>query len=219
MFGLQWGVVVCSALTMLACVSERETRGPVPLPPATTPPVTPTPNHTPSITVNSPTPVPLTVSPTPSPSPTIFPGDITLVIPVVGIRPEQLRDTFSETRSQGRIHEAIDILAPQDTKVVAAADGTIARLFTSEKGGLTIYQLSADQRLVFYYAHLNRYAEHLTEKQSVRQGDLLGYVGDTGNAQPGNYHLHFAMWEVEDPKRIWDGINLNPYEFLRRAPM
>ncbi len=136
---------------------------------------------------------------------------------MVGVRVEQLHDTFNDARSEGRVHEAIDILAPHETRVVAAADGKIVKLFTSEKGGITIYQLSPDQSLVLYYAHLARYAEGLAEQQDVRQGDLLGYVGDTGNAQPGNYHLHFAVWQIADPKHFWDGTNLNPYDLLRRA--
>ena len=99
---------------------------------------------------------------------------------------------------------------------MAATDGMVVKLFTSDKGGITIYQLSADQQFVFYYAHLERYAEGLAEKQVVRQGDLLGYVGDTGNAQPGNYHLHFAIWQLTNPKDFWNGANLNPYDILRR---
>jgi murein DD-endopeptidase MepM/ murein hydrolase activator NlpD len=80
---------------------------------------------------------------------------------------------------------------------------------------VTLYQLSANQRIVFYYAHLERYAEGLLQGQSVRQGDLIGYVGDTGNAGAGNYHLHFAIWAVNDPRRLWNGINVNPFPMLR----
>ena len=138
-----------------------------------------------------------------------------LIVPVAGIRAEQLHDTFNEARSEGRVHEAIDIIAPQGTKVLAVTDGKIVKLFTSEKGGFTIYQLSPQQTLVFYYAHLQRYADGLAEQQEVRQGDLLGYVGDTGNAQPGNYHLHFAIWQITNPKDFWNGANLNPYDILK----
>ena len=138
-----------------------------------------------------------------------------LIVPVAGIRAEQLHDTFNEARSEGRVHEAIDIIAPQGTKVLAATDGKIVKLFTSEKGGITIYQLSPQQTLVFYYAHLQWYADGLAEQQEVRQGDLLGYVGDTGNAQPGNYHLHFAIWQITNPKDFWNGANLNPYDILK----
>lgn len=199
---------------LLACAGERVEREVAPPPPAT-------PTAMPTLRI-SPSAAPSATSPpfSPSPAASVSQTDssLSLIIPVVGIPREQLRDTFDDARSEGRVHDAIDILAPQDTKVVAAMDGTIAKLFTSDKGGITIYQLSADQQFVFYYAHLNRYADGLAEKQSVRQGDLLGYVGDTGNAQPGNYHLHFAIWQITNPKSFWNGDNLNPYNLLRYAP-
>lgn len=138
-----------------------------------------------------------------------------LIIPVAGVRPEQLTDTFSESRSEGRTHDAIDIMAPAETPVLAAADGQIQRLFQSERGGITIYLLSADQKLIFYYAHLARYADGLTGGKQVRQGDVIAYVGDTGNAGAGNYHLHFSVGVVADPKRYWEGTNINPYPLLR----
>ena len=138
-----------------------------------------------------------------------------IIIPVAGIRPEQLTDTFSASRSEGRTHDAIDIMAPAETPVLAAADGQIQKLFQSERGGITIYQLTADQKLIFYYAHLARYADGLTEGKQVRQGDVIAYVGDTGNAGAGNYHLHFSIAAVSDPKRYWEGTNINPYPLLR----
>ena len=125
----------------------------------------------------------------------------TLLIPVAGMRPEQLQDTYSQARSEGRTHNALDIMAPRGTPVVATADGTIIKLFQSERGGLTIYQLSTDNKMVYYYAHLDRYADGLAEKQFARQGQVIGYVGDTGNAGAGNYHLHFAIWTITDPKQ------------------
>jgi peptidoglycan LD-endopeptidase LytH len=152
---------------------------------------------------------------TPDPPPSIAPGS--LVIPVKGVRAEQLRDTFNEARSEGRSHNAIDIMAACETPVVAAAAGKLVRFFTSERGGLTIYQLGLDDRTVYYYAHLSRYADGLTQGQSVQPGELIGFVGDTGNAGPGNCHLHFAMWTVEDPKRFWSGEDINPYPLLRQA--
>lgn len=138
-----------------------------------------------------------------------------LIIPVAGIKREDLRDTFKDSRSEGRVHDAIDIMAAQGTPVLATADGEIARFFDSERGGITVYQFSRDKKLIYYYAHLQRRAEHLQEKQFVKQGMLIGYVGDTGNAGAGNFHLHFAIWTVDDPKRYWDGTNLNPYDLLR----
>jgi peptidoglycan LD-endopeptidase LytH len=179
--------------------------------------ITPSATATQSPKVSASIPPRPSVTPSISPSPRSYTASASFIIPVLGVRAEQLHDTFNEARSEGRVHEAIDILAPHETHVVAAANGTIVKLFTSEKGGITIYQLSSDQSLVLYYAHLDRYADGLTEQQEVRQGDLLGYVGDTGNAQPGNYHLHFAVWEISDPKRFWTGVNLNPYELLRGA--
>jgi len=139
----------------------------------------------------------------------------TLIIPVAGVKPDQLLDTFTDSRSEGRTHDAIDIMAPAETPVLAAADGQIQKLFQSERGGTTIYQLSADRKLIFYYAHLARYADGLTEGKQVRQGEVIAYVGDTGNAGPGNYHLHFSIAMVADPKRYWEGTNINPYPLLR----
>jgi peptidoglycan LD-endopeptidase LytH len=139
-----------------------------------------------------------------------------LTIPVAGVRPDQLIDTFDQARSEGRVHDAIDIPAPAGTPVLAASDGKILKLFQSERGGTTIYQLSPDEKTVFYYAHLERYADGLTEGSDVRQGDVIAYVGDTGNAGAGNYHLHFSIALLSDPKRYWEGSNINPYPLLRR---
>jgi murein DD-endopeptidase MepM/ murein hydrolase activator NlpD len=182
------------------------------------------------------TPVPpAALSPAPSPSPTPLPAEepsatpniplasaqlppgLKLIIPVAGVKPEQLRDTFSEARSQGRVHNALDIMAQRGTPVLAAAEGTVVRLFQSERGGITLYQSSKDQKVVFYYAHLDRYADGLKEGQQVRQGEVIAYVGDTGNAGAGNYHLHFAVWLVDNPKHFWNGVNLNPYLLLKEA--
>jgi len=142
---------------------------------------------------------------------------INLIIPVEGKRPDDLRDTFNESRSGGRAHNAIDIMAPQGTPVLATADGEIVRLVQNKRGGITIYQMSADKKLVFYYAHLDRYADGLAVGHQARRGEVIGYVGDTGNAGKGNYHLHFSIWIVTDPKKFWEGDNINPYPILREA--
>jgi peptidoglycan LD-endopeptidase LytH len=139
-----------------------------------------------------------------------------LIVPVAGVRPDQLRDTFSESRSEGRIHDAIDIPAARGTPVIAAADGPIVKLFQSERGGTTIYQVSTDGKFVYYYAHLDRYAEGLIEGHFARQGETIAYVGDTGNAGAGNYHLHFSIAEISNPKDFWHGVNINPYPLLRK---
>lgn len=139
-----------------------------------------------------------------------------LIIPVAGVRPDQLLDTFTDSRSEGRTHDAIDIMAPAETPVLAAADGQVQKLWLSERGGTSIYQISADQKMIFYYAHLARYADGLTEGKQVRQGETIAYVGDTGNAGAGNYHLHFSIAIVSDPKRYWEGTNINPYPLLHK---
>ena len=141
---------------------------------------------------------------------------VNLIIPVAGVRSDQLIDTFDDARSEGRVHDAIDIPAPAGTPVLAAVDGRILKLFQSERGGTTIYQLGPDQKMVFYYAHLSGYAPGLSEGNNVRQGEVIAYVGDTGNAGAGNYHLHFSIAIVSDPKRYWDGTNINPYPLLHR---
>ena len=162
---------------------------------------------------------PLPPEPTPLPELTNFVGRLNLIIPVAGVRPDQLIDTFDDARSEGRVHDAIDIMAAPETPVLAATDGKILKLFHSDKGGTTIYQLSANQELVFYYAHLSRYADGLAEGNVVKQGEVIAYVGDTGNAGPGNYHLHFSIAAVTDPKRYWEGTNINPYPLLHdRTP-
>ena len=138
-----------------------------------------------------------------------------LLIPVAGVRPDQLQDTFKDARSEGREHDAIDIMAPRGTPVLATADGRIVKLFYSEKGGITIYQLANDSKMIYYYAHLERYADGLAEGHYARQGEVIGYVGDTGNSTPGNYHLHFAISIVDDPNQWWGGVAINPYPLLR----
>lgn len=149
-----------------------------------------------------------------TPAGPMFDG-LKLIIPVVGIKSSQLQDTYTQSRSEGRVHEAIDIMAPGGAPVIAAADGTIVKFHDSERGGITIYQLSTDGRYVYYYAHLQRRAEGLNEGDVVKQGATLGTVGDTGNAGPGNYHLHFSVLAVTDPKRYWNGVNINPFPLLQ----
>ncbi len=140
-----------------------------------------------------------------------------LMIPVVGIKREQLRDTFKDARSEGRVHDAIDIMAAGGTPVVAVADGEIAKFFDSERGGITIYQYNPDKRFVYYYAHLQKRADNLKEKDFVKRGTIIGYVGDSGNAGAGNYHLHFSVTILNDPKKIFEGTEINPYPLLKDA--
>ncbi|HEU4431847.1 MAG TPA: peptidoglycan DD-metalloendopeptidase family protein [Pyrinomonadaceae bacterium] len=159
-------------------------------------------------------------TPEPEPTPQVpssFVGQVDLIVPVAGVRPDQLLDTFDDARAEGRVHDAIDIAAPAGTPVIAAASGRILKLFQSDRGGTTIYQLSADEKTVYYYAHLQGYADGLAEGKVVRQGEVIAYVGDTGNAGAGNYHLHFSITAVSDPKRYWEGTNINPYPLLRSS--
>jgi murein DD-endopeptidase MepM/ murein hydrolase activator NlpD len=155
---------------------------------------------------------------TPTPSVRFF-GTLegrTLAMPVAGARTLDLRDNFEESRGS-RIHEAIDILAPRGTPVVAADEGRIAKLFTSKQGGLTVYQFDRDDTHAYYYAHLDRYADGLKEGAYLRGGDPIGYVGTTGNAPPNTPHLHFAIFELGPEKRWWEGKPVNPYPFLMKV--
>ena len=137
-----------------------------------------------------------------------------LLIPVLGVEPSALHDDFAQPRSGGRVHAAIDILAPRGTPVVAAVDGTIRKLFVSPAGGITIYEFDRAERRVYYYAHLDSYANGLAEGLVVRQGTVLGYVGTTGNAPPGTPHLHFSIEDLPPTKEWWKGSPVNPYPLL-----
>lgn len=138
-----------------------------------------------------------------------------LVIPVEGIGPDKLVRTFHDKRGSSRIHEAIDILAPRNTPVRAIEGGKIARLFYSKAGGITIYQYDPTERFCYYYAHLERYADGLREGQQVRKGQVIGYVGVSGNAPKDTPHLHFAIFRLGAEKRWWEGTPIDPYDVLR----
>jgi len=135
------------------------------------------------------------------------------MIPVPGVAPSQLYDSFDQTRGGGR-HEAIDIHAPRGTPVVAVDDGKVVKLFNSKPGGLTVYQFDPEQKVAYYYAHLDRYAAGLAEGMELKRGDLIGYVGNTGNADPAAPHLHFAIFVLGPEKRWWQGTAINPYPLL-----
>jgi murein DD-endopeptidase MepM/ murein hydrolase activator NlpD len=139
-----------------------------------------------------------------------------LLIPVRGLDPRSVRDSFVDNRG-GRHHEAIDLLAPRGTSVLAVEDGRIERLFTSRLGGLTIYQFDPRAEYCYYYAHLDRYAAGLAEGMAVRRGDVIGQVGTTGNAPPGTPHLHFAIRRLGPEKRWWEGTAVNAYALWAEA--
>lgn len=137
-----------------------------------------------------------------------------LLIPVHGVGAAQLSDTYTQARSNGRVHEAIDIPSPNGTPVLAVDGGRIVKLFDSKPGGLTIYQFDATDTYAYYYAHLNGYVEGIVEGKQVQRGELLGYVGSTGNASPAAPHLHFAIFELGPEKHWWQGKAINPYPLL-----
>jgi peptidoglycan LD-endopeptidase LytH len=138
------------------------------------------------------------------------------VVPVAGVEASALVSTFDEARGDGtRRHQAMDIMAPRGTPVLAAVDGRIVKLFTSAAGGLTIYQFDEAERYCYYYAHLDAYAPDLTEGQDVARGQIIGFVGSTGNAAPDAPHLHFAIHRLGPDKRWWEGEPLDPIIFLR----
>ena len=143
-------------------------------------------------------------------------GDLT--IPVSGVRPEALVDTFTQARDGGaRLHDAIDIMAPTGTPVIAAADGRVERLFLSEAGGKTAYVRTTDGRTIHYYAHLESYAPNLRENASIRRGQPIGTVGATGNADPAAPHLHFAVMQTTPSAKWWEpSTAVNPYPLLTR---
>jgi len=138
-----------------------------------------------------------------------------LLVPVEGVSPGQLRDTYNHARSGGRVHDAIDIHAPRGTPVLAVSDGVVIKLHYGARGGKSLYQLDDDGRTRYYYAHLDRYAPGVHQGVRVTRGQVIGYVGDTGNAQPGDYHLHFAIAILNNVSRWWGGTNVNPYDVLR----
>lgn len=141
-----------------------------------------------------------------------------LIVPVSGVMREDLRDTFSESRGGGsRAHDAIDIPAPRNSPVLAATDGRIEKLHRSATGGLMIYAADANDRFVMMYGHLDAYVAGITEGMPVRQGQVIGYVGTTGNAPPGTPHLHFAVARGTPSRKWWRGRAVNPYPLLTRG--
>ena len=141
----------------------------------------------------------------------------TLTMPVAHMKLSDIRDTFNDSRGGKRNHEATDILAPLGTPVLAVEDGIIVKLFLSVPGGRTIYQFDPSERYCYYYAHLDAYESRLTEGMHVRRGDVIGYVGTTGNAPPNTPHLHFGIAEIGKDKKWWGGTPLDPYPILRAS--
>ena len=146
----------------------------------------------------------------------VFSTEAHLALPIAGLTFKDLRDTFEEPRGKGK-HEAIDILAPRGTRVLAVVRGTIRKLFLSKPGGLTIYLFDEQEIYCYYYGHLDAYHEELREGSKVDRGELIGYVGSTGNADPSGPHLHMAIFELGPKKLWWKGTPVNPYPPLVAA--
>lgn len=146
-------------------------------------------------------------------------GHAALAMPVTSVPREQLRDNWGDPRDNGlRAHHGTDIMAPANTPVIAAAPGTVEKLWSSAAGGTTIYVRSPQRNWTYYYAHLSGYAPGLHEGQVVKTGDPLGFVGDTGNAGAGNYHLHFGLTRMTPEQHWYEGQDVDPYPYLAGKP-
>ena len=142
-----------------------------------------------------------------------------LALPVAGIGRAAIEDSWGDPRENGlREHHGTDILAPAGTPVIAAAPGTVEKLWSSAAGGTTVYVRSPQKRWTYYYAHLSGYAPGLHEGQVVRTGDPIGFVGDTGNAGAGNYHLHFGLTRTTPEQHWYEGRDVDPYPYLAGKP-
>ena len=133
-----------------------------------------------------------------------------LMVPVQGVRAEKVLDSFNDRRGSSRRHNAVDIMAPRGTAVLAADSGRVYKLRTNAAGGTTVYALDPEARFIYYYAHLDRYREGLVEGAALAKGDVIGYVGTTGNAPPNRPHLHFQVMRLTTERRYWDGVPVNP---------
>jgi murein DD-endopeptidase MepM/ murein hydrolase activator NlpD len=227
--GVATGVLLAGVVFWLALLARESTRvaaesrppvhaervqpEPVPLRPAEPAPA-PQPAP-PPVPAPLPEPLPAPVPETLAPVEPERPGQAgELMIPVVGISRTALRDNYHELRGKTP-HRALDIPAPRGTPVVAMGDGTVRKLFTSKKGGLTVYQFNPGETLCYYYAHLDRYAPRLREGQRLRQGDLIGYVGSSGSADPAAPHLHLEVMRLGPEKEWWKGEAVNPFPLLQ----
>jgi murein DD-endopeptidase MepM/ murein hydrolase activator NlpD len=191
-------------------VSAPQAQAPAPQEVPAAPPIYPAPAPAPQ-TGTPPAPPPLLARP---------PADLLqrgLLVPVQGVPRTGLQDTYDDARGQGRIHNAIDIMAGRGTPVLAVEAGRIAKLFTSNLGGLTIYQFDPTETYTYYYAHLDRYAPGLKEGDQVGRGQVIGYVGSTGDASPDAPHLHFEITRLHADKKWWQGDAINPYPILREG--
>ncbi|RZA20378.1 MAG: M23 family peptidase [Lysobacteraceae bacterium] len=193
-----------------ASAGDTRVETPLPLPPTSAPaPTGDTANSSPTAPVAQAAASPIAAMPATTAN---------LLLPVQGVAASQLQDTFTDSRSEGRSHDAIDIMAPAGTPVLAVADGTVEKLFDSKQGGLTLYQFNPERTLAWYYAHLQGYAPGIAERKALKRGEVIGYVGSTGNANPEAPHLHFAIFVLGPEKQWWKGEAINPYPQLGGKP-
>ena len=157
---------------------------------------------------------PKVADPVRAPAPTATTGRSKLRIPIDGFSLDAMKGGFAERRA-GHQHEAVDLLAPRNTPVHAVEDGTIAKLFLSKAGGITLYQFDPTGRICYYYAHLERYADTIREGEAIKQGHVIGYVGTSGNAPEQTPHLHFAVFELGPERQWWKGKAVDPYLVFR----
>jgi len=168
----------------------------------------------------APEPLPAGGAPAPLASGALVEADLaylrtrSLMVPVQGVRAERVPDTFGDARGSARRHNALDIMAPRGTPVLAADDGRVYKLRRNSAGGITIYALDPESRFVYYYAHLDRYRDGLAEGAPLAKGELIGYVGTTGNAPPNLPHLHFQVMRLTTERRYWDGVPVNPKSYF-----
>lgn len=137
-----------------------------------------------------------------------------LAMPIAGIDAQRLKGSFYEKRG-GQLHHAVDILSPRNTPVVAVENGKLARLFTSKAGGLTIYHVDPSNQYVYYYAHLEKYADGLKDGDQLKKGQVIGYVGTSGNAPENTPHLHFSVGVMGPDKKTWQAADVDPYEVFK----
>lgn len=221
LLGVITGAVGLGAYLRDVAPSEAPRQVQAPVAPVTPPtvvvipaPVAPAPPApTASAEIAQPAPPEAVVAPT-APSMPNTSAASALLVPVAGVSAAQLNDTYNQARGSERRHEALDILAPKGTEVFAVADGRLTKLFNSKPGGITLYQFDMSEKYAYYYAHLDRYADGIKEGMMLKRGDLVGYVGYTGNADQAAPHLHFAVFELGPEKQWWKGTPLNPYPLL-----
>jgi murein DD-endopeptidase MepM/ murein hydrolase activator NlpD len=151
----------------------------------------------------------------PAAAPAATPDDVPpLIIPVQGADSSRILDSFEDTRGTAGRHEAVDIMAPRGTPVLAVEDGKVEKLFQSRRGGTTIYQFDPSRTWCYYYAHLDRYAAGLAEGAALRKGQVIAYVGSSGDASAAAPHLHFAIFQLGQEKHWWQGTAIDPYPIL-----